>query len=235
MTADHAALRRARRRLGPARPRAGGRGGLRRAPARLRPVRGDRGRDHRGHGRDGHGPARRPSRPRGCGTGCGPRWSRPSRCRRAPAAAEPVGRRRPAGPRSRPEPRRRRAPRSPLAAGAAPVLVAAGVAAIVGLGIWNVVLTADRQRPAGDRRGAERRHGRAAGPGQATVAPLSGTTGERSRRSWPAATRCEVVTHGLAPNDAEAPTYVLWGMGGERAEAARHLRRGRGHRWSCGP
>ncbi len=117
---------------------------------------------------------------------------------------------RPAAPAALPSPRRSRALRL--------ALVAAAVAAVVGLGVWNVVLGADRREL--ETTVAQQREVVAAllTPGEATVATLDGDGG-------PVATvvaradRLQVVTHGLAVNDAGSTTYVLWGLGQDGPKA----------------
>lgn len=102
-----------------------------------------------------------------------------------------------------PSPRRVR----PLAV----ALVAAGVAAVLGLGLWNVGLRSDRAElsttVAQQRDAVE-----ALLDPTATVAPL----GEDGR---PVATvvardgELQVITLGLPANDTEDTTYVVWGLG----------------------
>jgi len=91
------------------------------------------------------------------------------------------------------------------------VLVAAAVAAVVGLGGWTVVLTGDRNE-ARDAAAAE-----AAmvedllRPGPATVVPV--TDGGRTVVTLLARDDgVQVVSHALEPNDRDAETYVLWGL-----------------------
>jgi hypothetical protein len=109
-------------------------------------------------------------------------------------------------PRRMPSPRRR-----PLV----PALAAAAVAAVVGLGLWNLDLSSDRRQLEAVVAEQDRVVAELLQPGRATVAPL----GEDGR---PVATvvarddRVQVVTHGLAVNDAESSTYVVWGLGGDR-------------------
>jgi hypothetical protein len=111
----------------------------------------------------------------------------------APPAASPA-----------PPPRRRRA--------LSLALVAAAVAAVLGLGVWNVGLRSERADLSATV--AEQRDVVDAllTPGRATVATLDGDGG-------PVATvvaredRVQVVTYGLAANDSTDTTYVLWGLG----------------------
>jgi hypothetical protein len=96
-------------------------------------------------------------------------------------------------------------------------LVAAAVAAIVGLGLWNVVLTSDRQElQATIAEQSEVMAGLMA-PGTETIAPLE----HEGRSVATVVTRgdeVDVISHGLPVNDADSTTYVLWGMGAETAQ-----------------
>lgn len=90
-------------------------------------------------------------------------------------------------------------------------LVAAAVAAVVGLGGWSVVLLGDRDE-ARDTAAAE-----AAmvedllRPGPAMVVPV--TSGDRTVATLLARDDgVQVVTHALAANDRDAEIYVLWGL-----------------------
>jgi hypothetical protein len=96
-------------------------------------------------------------------------------------------------------------------------LVAAAVAAIVGLGLWNVVLTSDRQELQATvaEQGAVM-NGLLA-PGRATIAPLD-EHGKAVATVVARGDEVDVITHGLSVNDASSTTYVLWGMGGETAQ-----------------
>ena len=90
-------------------------------------------------------------------------------------------------------------------------LVAAAVATIVGLGLWNVVLAdsrADLQATAAEQAEIV---SALLKPGQATIAPLSD-----DRHSVVTVVardgQLQVVTHGLEVNDADDTVYVVWGM-----------------------
>ncbi|SFF28998.1 anti-sigma factor [Blastococcus tunisiensis] len=93
-------------------------------------------------------------------------------------------------------------------------LVAAAVAAVLGLGIWNVGLRSEQAELSATL--AEQRDVVDAllTPGRATVATLDDEGG-------PVATvvaredRVQVVTYGLPANDAADTTYVLWGLGAD--------------------
>jgi hypothetical protein len=113
-----------------------------------------------------------------------------------------------------PVPRPSRVPRRALAV----ALVAAAVAAIAGLGIWNVVLGADRRELAATV--AEQREVMDAlmTPGRATIAPLD-HDGRQVATVVAREDELQVLAHGLAVNDAGSTTYVVWGLGGNAPEA----------------
>ncbi|TFV59072.1 anti-sigma factor [Geodermatophilus sp. DF01-2] len=93
-------------------------------------------------------------------------------------------------------------------------LVAAGVAAILALGTWNVVLSSAREQAQEAAAARAEVLDELLTPGRATIAPLSDD-------GTPVATvvaredQVQVVTQGLRPNDAEAQTYVVWGLDGD--------------------
>ncbi|RBY81211.1 anti-sigma factor [Blastococcus sp. TF02-09] len=123
----------------------------------------------------------------------------PAPARPAPAAASPaVPSRVPAGV---PVPRRRWTS----------VLVAAAVAAVVGLGAWTAVLIGDRDE-ARDAVAAESALvEELLRPGPATVVPVT----DDGRTVATLLTRddgVQVVSHALEPNDRDAEIYVLWGL-----------------------
>ena len=91
------------------------------------------------------------------------------------------------------------------------VLVAAAVAAVVGLGGWTVVLMGDRNE-ARDAAAAEAALvEQLLRPGPATVVPV--TDGGRTVATLLARDDgVQVVSHALEPNDPDAETYVLWGL-----------------------
>jgi ferric-dicitrate binding protein FerR (iron transport regulator) len=93
-------------------------------------------------------------------------------------------------------------------------LVAAAVAAIVGLGLWNVVLAADRQELQSTVAEQNAVMGELLSPGRATMAPL--THDGRSVATVVArGGELQVVTYGLSVNQAGATSYVVWGMDGD--------------------
>jgi hypothetical protein len=92
------------------------------------------------------------------------------------------------------------------------VLVAAAVAAVVGLGSWSAVLSQSRDQLRSAVAAQEAVVAELTRPGTATVTPL--TSGER--RVATVVVRDDgvhVVTEGLARNDRSSTTYVMWGMG----------------------
>jgi anti-sigma factor RsiW len=93
-------------------------------------------------------------------------------------------------------------------------LVAAAVATILGLGIWNVVLAQSREELRSTVAQQEDVLSALLRPGEMTVAPLSD---DGAPVATVVARRGElaVVTHGLAANDAARTSYVVWGLGGE--------------------
>jgi anti-sigma factor RsiW len=110
----------------------------------------------------------------------------------------------PAGPVRIPAPAGRRAPFR--------VLVAAAVAAVLGLGTWSAVLSQARDELRSTVAAQEAVVAELTRPGTATVTPL--TSGER--RVATVVVRDDglhVVTEGLARNDRSSTTYVVWGMG----------------------
>lgn len=137
----------------------------------------------------------------------------PTPIRRAPRvtvpaeADEPVSRPRFFGPRTvrHAEPTsswRRVVPRA---------LVAAGVAAVLGLGAWNVAVTQDRDTARATAASQSDVMDALLAPGRATIAPM-----EHDGRTVATVVardgQAQVVTDGMGVNDTAATTYVLWGM-----------------------
>jgi hypothetical protein len=89
-------------------------------------------------------------------------------------------------------------------------LLAAAAAVVVGLGVWNVVLSTSRQQA--EQTVAEQQHivESLLAPGQATIAPLS-SNGHRVATVVARNGEIQVVTSGLEVNDESATTYVVWG------------------------
>jgi anti-sigma factor RsiW len=92
------------------------------------------------------------------------------------------------------------------------VLGAAAAALILGLGAWNVVLTASRE----DVRATAEQQSHIVDslltPGQATIAPVSDHDGHAVATVVARHGQVQVVTWGLSRNDTTATTYVVWGM-----------------------
>lgn len=96
-------------------------------------------------------------------------------------------------------------------------LVAAAVAAILGLGLWNVVLASDRARLQATVAEQNAVVNGLLVPGRATIAPLT-EDGKAVATVVARGGEVGVITHGLAVNDRSSTTYVLWGMGGDTAQ-----------------
>jgi anti-sigma-K factor RskA len=94
-----------------------------------------------------------------------------------------------------------------------PALVAAAAAAIVGLGVWNVVLNDDRQELQSTVASQSAVMEALMDPHRATLAPL-GDDGQPVVTVVPRGDELEVVAHGLAVNDADSTSYVVWGLRG---------------------
>ncbi|MGY2085115.1 anti-sigma factor [Blastococcus sp. SYSU DS0539] len=108
-----------------------------------------------------------------------------------------------AGPRPVPRRQRRLLPR---------VLVAAAVAAVVGLGVWVVVLDRSRDELRSTVAAQEEVVAGLTLPGRATIAPL--TAGDRQVATVVVRDDAlQVVTDGLERNDPASMTYVVWGLG----------------------
>ncbi len=97
-------------------------------------------------------------------------------------------------------------------------LVAAAVAAVLGLGTWNVVLSDARDEAAQQAAEQARVVDSLLEPGTATIAPLS-SDGRRVATVVARDTQVQVVTQGLRVNDADSQVYVVWGMTGDGAVA----------------
>jgi anti-sigma factor RsiW len=103
-----------------------------------------------------------------------------------------------------PVPLRRRAPVMALAA--------AAVAAILGLGVWNVFLSDSRSDLEATVAQQERIVDSLLTPGEVTVEALSADDGSVVATVVARSDRVDVISHGLAPNDTEDQTYVVWGI-----------------------
>jgi anti-sigma factor RsiW len=91
-------------------------------------------------------------------------------------------------------------------------LVAAAVAAILALGTWNVVLSSAREEAQAAAAEQARLVDALLTPGQATIAPMS-ADGTTVATVVAREDQVQVVAHGLAPNDVQDQTYVVWGLG----------------------
>jgi len=119
-----------------------------------------------------------------------------------PLSAGRTARRRTGRRRADPTGWRRVAPRAVLAA---------GVAAVLGLGVWNVMLVQDRDAAQATASSQASMMSALLAPGRVTVAPL-----EHDGRTVATVVardgQAQVVVDGMTPNDAADSTYVLWGM-----------------------
>jgi anti-sigma-K factor RskA len=103
--------------------------------------------------------------------------------------------------------------RTPAPQRALLLVLAAAVAGIVGLGVWNVALSSDRERAvqaAAEQRAVVEELLR---PGARVVAQLSDDDGLALATVVAREGDLQVVSQGLAVNDDDAETYVLWGVG----------------------
>ena len=103
--------------------------------------------------------------------------------------------------------------RPSLPARALLLTLAAAVAGIVGLGVWNVALSSDRERAvqvAAEQSAVVEELLR---PGARVVAQLSDDDGVALATVVTRDGDLQVVSQGLSVNDDVAETYVLWGVG----------------------
>jgi anti-sigma-K factor RskA len=98
------------------------------------------------------------------------------------------------------------------------VLVAAAVATILGLGLWNVVLAQSRDELRATVAEQEAVVTALLRPGRATVATLDGD-GRPVATVVARSGELQVITHGLSVNEADTTSYVVWGLGGDEPEA----------------
>ena len=96
-------------------------------------------------------------------------------------------------------------------------LVAAGVAAIAGLGLWNVVLTSHQQQLQATVAEQNKIMEGLLAPGGATVSPLE-EDGKAVATVVVRGDEVDLIAHGLPVNDRSTSTYVLWGMGHDIAQ-----------------
>ena len=91
-------------------------------------------------------------------------------------------------------------------------LVAAAVAAMVGLGLWNVFLAASEERLRETVAAQEEVLTAVLNPGRATIAPLQ-ADGRTVATVVVRGDELQVVADGLSVNQPETTSYVVWGMG----------------------
>jgi hypothetical protein len=92
------------------------------------------------------------------------------------------------------------------------VLVAAAVAAVVGLGAWTVVLTGDRNEARQAAAAEAAMIEELLRPGPATVVPVADDGGRTVATLLARDDGVQLVSHALEANDRDAETYVLWGL-----------------------
>jgi anti-sigma factor RsiW len=90
-------------------------------------------------------------------------------------------------------------------------LVAAGVAAVLSLGAWNVVVTGDRDAVQATAEAQSHMLDALLAPGHKAVAPLT-EDGRTVATVVAGPDRVQVVANGLSVNDSHDHTYVVWGM-----------------------
>jgi hypothetical protein len=96
-------------------------------------------------------------------------------------------------------------------------LVAAAVAAVLGLGIWNVNLNAERQDLQATVAQQEGVLDALLSPDGVALDPL-GEDGRSVATVVPRGGAVQVLTHGVPVNEAATTTYVLWGVGDDGAK-----------------
>ncbi|MEI4270919.1 anti-sigma factor [Klenkia sp. LSe6-5] len=103
--------------------------------------------------------------------------------------------------------------------GVAPrAVLAAGVAAVLGLGVWNVTLVRDRDAAQATAASQASMMSALLAPGEVTVAPM-----EHDGRTVATVVardgQAQVVVDGMSVNDTATSTYVLWGVTADGPEA----------------
>jgi hypothetical protein len=91
-------------------------------------------------------------------------------------------------------------------------LVAAAVAAIVGLGVWNLALLDARDDARADARAQAEIVEALLDEAPGTITPVADDDGRTVATVLARDGEVQVLTHGIAANDPEATTYVLWGI-----------------------
>ena len=109
-------------------------------------------------------------------------------------------------------PSQRAGDRAPWRRALPAALVAAGVAAIVGLGVWNVFLASSEERLRETVASQEEVLTAVLNPGRATIAPLQ-ADGRTVATVVARSEELQVVTSGLSVNQPDTTSYVVWGMG----------------------
>ena len=97
--------------------------------------------------------------------------------------------------------------------------LAASVAGIVGLGVWNVALSSDRDRAVEAAAEQSAVVEELLRPGARVVAQMSDDDGRPLATVVTVDGGLQVVSQGLPVNDDSAETYVLWGVGNDGAVA----------------
>ena len=96
-------------------------------------------------------------------------------------------------------------------------LVAAAVAAVLGLGFWNIGLRSERAELSSTVAQQQSVVNALLSPDRVALDPL-GEDGRPVATVVPHGDDIEVVTHGLSVNDAASTTYVVWGVGDDGAK-----------------
>jgi anti-sigma-K factor RskA len=99
------------------------------------------------------------------------------------------------------------------------IALAAAVAAVVGLGIWNVAIDSDRDRAVAAAAEQSALLEELLQPGSQVVAQLD-QDGKHVATVVARDDAVQVVSQGLAVNDETVQTYVLWGVRGDGAPDA---------------
>lgn len=92
-------------------------------------------------------------------------------------------------------------------------LVAAAVAAVLGLGLWNVGLNSDRRELQATVAAQQDVMAALLDPDGVALTPLGGD-GRPVATVVPRGAQIQVLTYGVPVNEAASTTYVLWGVGG---------------------
>jgi hypothetical protein len=98
-------------------------------------------------------------------------------------------------------------------------LVAAALAAILGLGLWDVVLSSEREKLQATVAEQNAVMDGLLSPGRATIAPLKAPDGKSVATVVARGDEVDLITQGLAVNNRASTTYVLWSMDDGNAEA----------------